>query len=75
MPIRFRKHKRKFVFENNRYFFTKNDKKLEVINKEETENTIKELAEDLVAIVISFASKIYGKRSKNGNNHNKQAKN
>ncbi len=37
--------------------------RLEVVNEqEESDETLKELTDDLVAIVVSFASRIYGKR-------------
>jgi predicted site-specific integrase-resolvase len=55
--------------ENNKKFLSAFGVELIIINgsNEEKEKTI-ELAEDLVAIVTSFAAKIYGKRgSKNDN--------
>ncbi|RDV82081.1 IS607 family transposase [Ammonifex thiophilus] len=52
----------RFGFEYLRSFFDAFGVELVVLNGEESEEQVKELAEDLVATVTSFAARIYGKR-------------
>ncbi|ACX51405.1 Resolvase domain protein [Ammonifex degensii KC4] len=52
----------RFGFEYLRNFFDAFGVELVVLNGGENEEQARELAEDLVAIVTSFAAKIYGKR-------------
>ena len=53
----------RFGFEYLEYFFNQFGIKMEVIYGEEPKDTYQELIEDLIAIVISFAGKLYGMRS------------
>jgi putative resolvase len=52
----------RFGFQYLRNFFDAFGVELVVLNGEGNEEQMKELAEDLVAIVTSFAARIYGKR-------------
>ncbi len=53
----------RFGFEYLEYFFKQYGVKIEVVYGEETKNAYQELVEDLLAIVTSFAGKLYGMRS------------
>ncbi|WP_062662910.1 IS607 family transposase [Aeropyrum camini] len=53
----------RFGFEYLEYFFKKCGVRIEVIYSEEPKDAYQELVEDLLAIVTSFAGKLYGMRS------------
>lgn len=53
----------RFGFEYLEYFFKQYGVRIEVIYGEEPKDTYQELVEDLLAIVTSFAGKLYGMRS------------
>jgi len=53
----------RFGFEYLEYFFKQYGVKIEVVYGEETKNAYQELVEDLLAIVTSFAGKLYGMRN------------
>ncbi|RLF22933.1 MAG: IS607 family transposase [Thermoprotei archaeon] len=53
----------RFGFEYLEYFFKQFDVKIEVVYGEESKDAYQELVEDLIAIVTSFAGKLYGMRS------------
>jgi putative resolvase len=53
----------RFGFEYLEYFFKQYNVRIEVIYGEEPKNAYQELVEDLIAIVTSFAGKLYGMRS------------
>ncbi len=51
-------------FEYLEYFFKQHGVKIEVVYGDEPKDAYQELVEDLIAIVTSFASKLYGLRSR-----------
>ena len=53
----------RFGFEYLEYFFRRYGVKIEVVYGEEPKDAYQELVEDLLAIVTSFAGKLYGMRS------------
>jgi len=53
----------RFGFEYLEYFFRQYGVKIEVVYGEEPKDAYQELVEDLLAIVTSFAGKLYGMRS------------
>ena len=53
----------RFGFEYLEYFFRQYGVRIEVVYGEEPKDAYQELVEDLLAIVISFAGKLYGMRS------------
>ena len=53
----------RFGFEYLEYFFRQYGVKIEVVYGEEPKEAYQELVEDLLAIVTSFAGKLYGMRS------------
>ena len=53
----------RFGFEYLEYFFKQFGVRIEVVYGEETKDACQELVEDLLAIVTSFAGKLYGMRS------------
>ena len=53
----------RFGFEYLEYFFKQYGVRVEVVYGEEPKDACQELAEDLLAIVTSFAGKLYGMRS------------
>jgi len=53
----------RFGFEYLEYFFRQYGVKIEIVYGEEPRNAYQELVEDLLAIVTSFAGKLYGMRS------------
>ena len=53
----------RFGFEYLEYFFNQFGVRIEVVCGEEPRDTYQELVEDLLAIVTSFAGKLYGMRS------------
>ncbi|MEM3651176.1 MAG: IS607 family transposase [Candidatus Jordarchaeaceae archaeon] len=53
----------RFGFKYLETFFSSHHCRIEVLNREETGEPQRELVEDLVAIVTSFADRIYGSRS------------
>ena len=53
----------RFGFEYLEYFFGQYGLRIEVVYGEEPRNAYQELVEDLIAIVTSFAGKLYGMRS------------
>ena len=54
----------RFGFEYLEYFFKQYGVKIEVVYGEEPKDAYQELVDDLLAIVTSFASKLYGMRSR-----------
>ena len=54
----------RFGFEYLEYFFSQYDVRIEVVYGEEPRDAYQELVEDLLAIVTSFAGKLYGMRSR-----------
>ena len=52
----------RFGFEYLKYFFKQYGVGIEVVYGEEPKNAYQELVEDLLAIVTSFAGKLYGMR-------------
>ncbi|RLG83624.1 MAG: IS607 family transposase [Thermoprotei archaeon] len=54
----------RFGFEHLEYFFKQYGVKIEVVYGEELKDAYQELVDDLLAIVTSFASKLYGMRSR-----------
>ncbi len=53
----------RFGFEYLEYFFKQFGVKIEVVYEEEPRDTHQELVEDLLAVVTSFAGKLYGMKS------------
>ncbi|RLG80783.1 MAG: IS607 family transposase [Thermoprotei archaeon] len=53
----------RFGFEYLEYFFKQYGVRIEVVYGEEPKNAYQELVEDLLAVVTSFAGKLYGMRS------------
>ena len=54
----------RFGFEYLEYFFKQYGVRIEVVYGEESKDAYQELVEDLLAIVTSFAGKLYGMRSR-----------
>jgi len=54
----------RFGFEHLEYFFKQYGVRIEVVYGEEPKDVYQELVEDLLAIVTSFAGKLYGMRSR-----------
>jgi len=54
----------RFGFEYLEYFFKQHGVRIEVVYGEEPRNAYQELVEDLLAVVKSFADKLYGMRSR-----------
>jgi putative resolvase len=54
----------RFGYEYLKFILDAYGVELEIIHPKETEELQKELAEDLIAIVSSFAARIYGHRSR-----------
>jgi len=61
--VTYRDRLTRFGFEYLEYFFKQYGVKIEVIYGEEPKDAYQELVEDLIAIVTSFAGKLYGMRS------------
>ena len=61
--ITYRDRLTRFGFEYLEYFFSQYGVKIEVVYGEESKDAYQELVEDLIAIVTSFAGKLYGMRS------------
>jgi len=61
--ITYRDRLTRFGFEYLEYFFSQYGVKIEVVYGEEPKDAYQELVEDLIAIVTSFAGKLYGMRS------------
>jgi len=61
--ITYRDRLTRFGFEYLEYFFSQYGVKIEVVYGEEPKGAYQELVEDLIAIVTSFACKLYGMRS------------
>ena len=61
--ITYRDRLTRFGFEYLEYFFSQYGVKIEVVYGEESKDAYQELVEDLIAIVTSFACKLYGMRS------------
>ena len=53
----------RFGFEYLEYFFRRFGVRIEVVHGEEPRDAYQELVEDLLAIITSFAGKLYGMRS------------
>ncbi|WP_048146551.1 IS607 family transposase [Pyrococcus abyssi] len=53
----------RFGYEYLEYFFSQFDVRIEAIHGEEKKDAQQELVEDLIAIITSFAGKLYGLRS------------
>jgi len=53
----------RFGFEHLEYFFKQYGVRIEVVYGEEPKDAYQDLVEDLLAIITSFASKLYGMRS------------
>lgn len=53
----------RFGFEYLEYFFEKFGARIEIVFGEEPKDAYQELVEDLIAIVTSFAGRLYGMRS------------
>ncbi|MCE4618400.1 MAG: IS607 family transposase [Desulfurococcales archaeon] len=53
----------RFGFEYLEYFFSQYSVRIEVVYGEEAKDAYQELVEDLLAVVTSFAGKLYGMRS------------
>jgi len=62
--ITYRDRLTRFGFEYLEYFFKQYGVRVEVVFGEEPKNTYQELVEDLLAVVTSFAGKLYGMRSR-----------
>ncbi len=63
MVITYRDRLTRFGFEYLEYFLKQFGIKIEVVYGEESRDAYQELVEDLIAIVTSFAGKLYGMRS------------
>ena len=61
--ITYRDRLTRFGFEYLKYFFNQYGVRVETVFGEEPRDTYQELVEDLLAIVTSFAGKLYGMRS------------
>jgi len=53
----------RFGFEYLEFFFKHHGVRIEVVHGEEPKDAYQELVEDLIAILTSFAGKLYGARS------------
>ncbi len=62
--VTYRDRLTRFSFEYLEYFFKHHGVRVEVIYDEEPKDAHQELVEDLLAIVTSFAGKLYGMRSR-----------
>ena len=62
--ITYRDRLTRFGFEYLEYFFKQYGVRIEVVYGEEPEDAYQELVEDLLAIITSFAGKLYGMRSR-----------
>ena len=62
--ITYRDRLTRFGFEYLEYFFSQYEVKIEVVYGEEPKDAYQELVEDLIAIVTSFAGKLYGSHKK-----------
>jgi len=58
----------RFGFEYLEYFFNQYGVRMEVVYGEEPKDAYQELVEDLIAVVTSFAGKLYGMRSRRKKN-------
>ena len=63
VAITYRDRLTRFGFEYLEYFFRQYGVRIEVVYGEEPKDAYQELVEDLIAIVTSFAGKLYGFRS------------
>jgi putative resolvase len=61
--ISFKDRLTKFGFKYLKRYFTSHNVRIEVVNGEEPKHTHEELVEDLIALVTSFAGKLYGLKS------------
>jgi len=61
--VAYRDRLTRFCFEYLEYFFKQYGARIEVVYGEEPKDAYQELVEDLIAIVTSFAGKLYGLRS------------
>ena len=61
--VTYRDRLTRFGFEYLEYFFRQYGVRIEVVYGEEPKDAYQELVEDLIAIVTSFAGKLYGMRS------------
>ncbi|MEM1605512.1 MAG: IS607 family transposase [Fervidicoccaceae archaeon] len=61
--VTYRDRLARFGFEYLEYFFSQYGVRIEVVLGEEPKDTYQELVEDLLAVVTSFAGKLYGMRS------------
>jgi len=64
VAITFKDRLTRFGFEYLEYFFKQYGVRIEVVFGEEPKDAYQELVEDLIAIVTSFAGKLYGIRSR-----------
>jgi len=62
--VTYRDRLTRFGFEYLEYFFKQYGVRIEVVYGEEPKDAYQELVEDLIAIVTSFAGKLYGMRSR-----------
>jgi len=53
----------RFGFRYLKRYFASHGVRIEIVNGEEPEDAYQELVEDLIALVLSFAGKLYGLRS------------
>ncbi len=65
----------RFGYEYLKFILDAYDVELEILHAPETEEVQKELAEDLIAIVSSFAARIDGHRGGNKKNDHRDGKN
>ncbi|MEM3546253.1 MAG: IS607 family transposase [Candidatus Bathyarchaeia archaeon] len=61
--IAFKDRLTRFGFKYLEHYFASHNVKIEVVNGEEPKDAYQELVEDLIALVSSFAGKLYGLRS------------
>lgn len=61
--ITYRDRLTRFGFEYLEFFFKHNGVRIEVVHGEEPKDAYQELVEDSIAILTSFADKLYGMRS------------
>jgi len=66
--VTYRDRLTRFGFEYLEYFFRQFGVRIEVVLGEEPKDAYQELVEDLIAIVASFAGKLYGMRSRRKKN-------
>ena len=62
--VTYRNRLTRFGFEYLEYFFNQYGVRIEVVFSEEPKDAYRELVEDLIEIVTSFAGKLYGLRSR-----------